>query len=72
MDRMYGVLKAGGSVFEEWRDRLATLGTEVRVTSVNEVIEGLAESVDAEGSLRVRDRAGILHRIVAGDVTLRR
>jgi biotin-(acetyl-CoA carboxylase) ligase len=51
---------------------LVTLGTEVRATSVDEVIEGIAESVDSEGNLMVRDSEGILHRIVAGDVTLRR
>ncbi len=72
LDEMYFSLMSGGSVFEEWRDRLVTLGTEVRVTAGNEVTEGVAESVDSEGNLMVRDAAGKLHRIVAGDVTLRR
>ena len=72
MDRMYSSLSSGERVFGEWRDRLVTLGSEVRATSVNEVIEGVAESVDASGNLLVRDTAGTLHRIVAGDVTLRR
>jgi BirA family biotin operon repressor/biotin-[acetyl-CoA-carboxylase] ligase len=72
MDRMYLSVTSGGSVFREWQDRLVTLGTEIRATSVNEVIEGVAESVDADGSLLVRDAAGMLRRIVAGDVTLRR
>ncbi|MBN2240033.1 MAG: biotin--[acetyl-CoA-carboxylase] ligase [Dehalococcoidales bacterium] len=72
LDNLYLSLSAGGSVFEDWRDRLVTLGTEVRVTSGNEVIEGLAESVDSEGNLLVRTPDGKLNRIVAGDVTLRR
>lgn len=72
MDRMYSSLKSGEAIFDEWRNRLVTLGSEVRVTAGSEVIEGIAESVDTSGNLLVRDASGTLHRIVAGDVTLRR
>ena len=71
MDDLYYALGSGGSVFSEWRNRLVTLGKEVRVTSGEEVIEGTAESVDPEGSLLVRRSDGSLNKVIAGDVTLR-
>lgn len=72
MDALYHILLSGGSVFAEWRDRLVTLGQEVRVTAGDTAFEGIAESVNSDGSLIVRRQDGRLERVVAGDVTLRR
>jgi BirA family biotin operon repressor/biotin-[acetyl-CoA-carboxylase] ligase len=71
MDILYNTITSGGSVFSEWCDRLVTLGKEVRVTSGTEVIKGIAESVDTDGSLLVRSPDGSLKTVIAGDVTLR-
>lgn len=71
MENLYLALSAGGSLYEEWRDSLITLGKKVRVTGVDAVYEGTAESVDRDGSLLIRGTDGKLTRIVAGDVTLR-
>ena len=71
MDRRYLELRSGGSLFEAWRDRLVTLGRRVRVTSGEGVFEGVAESVDRDGSLSVRTGDGRLTRVVAADVTLK-
>jgi len=71
MEHMYLNLSPGGHVYEEWRDRLATLGKEVRITEGETVYGGVAESVDTDGSLLLRLPDGSLRRIVAGDVTLR-
>lgn len=71
MDRLYLSLLAGGSVYEEWRDRLVTLGRQVTVTWGKARYDGIAESVDRDGSLLLRRVDGVLTRIVAGDVTLR-
>ena len=71
MDNLYHTITSGGSVFNLWRDRLVTLGKGVRVTSGEEVFEGIAESVDTDGSLLVRSPDGSLNKVVAGDVTLR-
>ena len=71
MDTLYQVVLAGGSVYEEWRDNLVTLGSKVRATTIDEIYEGIAESVDRDGSLLLRAADGTLTRIVAGDVTLR-
>ena len=71
IERLYLALSAGGSVYEEWRDSLVTLGKMVRATSGETVYEGVAESVARDGSLLLRSSDGSLTEIVAGDVTLR-
>ncbi len=53
-----------------WSSRLQTLGSEVTVTNQGTIVHGLAEAVDADGALLVRDDQGRLHRLLAGDVTL--
>jgi len=57
-------------VHQRWRSRLATLGKQIRVRMGDQVLEGLAEDVDADGSLLLSRRDGSLTTIVAGDVTL--
>jgi BirA family biotin operon repressor/biotin-[acetyl-CoA-carboxylase] ligase len=54
-----------------WRERLETLGRSVRVQFGEQVEEGLAEDVAADGSLILRRRDGSVVRIEAGDVTLK-
>jgi len=70
-EALYEALKGGWSPHEAWREHLATLGQRVAVGTPEEVIEGLAEDVDADGALLVRTDEGSLRRILAGDVTLR-
>ena len=72
MDRLYLALRCGGSLYEEWRDNLVTLGQPVRVTMGESVYEGIAETVARDGSLMLRQRDGSLAKVVAGDATLRR
>ena len=48
-----------------------TLGRRVKVKSGGATYEGIAESVDRDGSLLVRCADGSLARVVAGDATLR-
>ena len=71
IERLYLTLQTGGSVFEEWRDRLVTLGRRVRVKSGETIYEGIAESVATDGSLLLRHPDGSLTKIASGDVTLR-
>ena len=66
----YADLQAGRSPHVEWATRLATLGRHVRATTAGGPVEGVAEAVDADGALLLRATDGILHRLVAGDVTL--
>lgn len=55
---------------EGWRARLATVGQSVTVITDSGPVHGVAEAVDADGALLVRDAEDQVHRFVAGDVTL--
>lgn len=52
------------ALFRAWERRLNTIGRAVTINGVT----GIAEAVDADGALRVRDGAGALHRMVAGEI----
>jgi len=71
IEERYLALNAGKSPHREWAARLATLGKPVTVTAAGSVLEGIAESVDADGALQVRLADGRLDRILAGDVSIR-
>lgn len=58
-------------VFAKWRATLNTLGRQIRVTFQGIAEEGLAEDVDADGSLLLRRADGSLVPLPAGEVTLR-
>lgn len=70
IERLYLTLQTGGSIFEEWRDSLITLGKRIRLKSGKTIYEGIAESVASDGSLLLRQSDGGLTKIVAGDATL--
>lgn len=71
LEELYLAAQAGKRAHDEWRARLVTLGRQVRVTCGQTVEEGLAEDVDADGSLILRRPDGSRVTIAAGDVTLR-
>lgn len=70
-ERLYLTLPDGEPIYQEWRDRLVTLGRKVQVKSGKTILEGIAQSVARDGSLLLRHSNGSSTRIVAGDVTLR-
>ena len=51
IERLYLALSAGGSVYEEWRDSLVTLGKRVRATTGETIYEGVAECLWVGGRL---------------------
>jgi BirA family biotin operon repressor/biotin-[acetyl-CoA-carboxylase] ligase len=59
---------ASDTLFMRWKARLGMLGKPISVGNQAGDFEGIAEDVDAEGALLVRDRAGALHRVIAGDI----
>ena len=71
IERLYLTLSGGESIYEEWRDRLVTIGKRVYIESGGSRLEGVAESVDRSGALILRHTDGRSIRIVAGDITLR-
>ncbi len=70
IESRYGQV-ASGQIHNDWRQRLVTLGHQVTVTVSGEQLSGVAEDVNPDGALSVRDLAGNLHLISAGDVALR-
>ncbi|MFC1899261.1 biotin--[acetyl-CoA-carboxylase] ligase [Chloroflexota bacterium] len=71
MDRLYLTLRNGVPLYEDWRDKLTTLGQNIRVKSGNALYKGTAELVVSDGSLLLRQADGTLVKIVSGDATLR-
>jgi BirA family biotin operon repressor/biotin-[acetyl-CoA-carboxylase] ligase len=71
MERLYLTLPDGENVYQEWRDRLDTLGKRVSVVSGSTRLEGIAESVDRSGTLLLRHDDGSSTGIITGDITLR-
>lgn len=60
------------AVADEWEKHCATLGRRVAIQIGNRVLEGRAESLDADGALLLRTDHGHLERVIGGDVTLQK
>ena len=56
------------TILETWREFDTTLGNMVEVFLPETRLVGVAEALESDGTLLVRDKQGCLHRIVAGDV----
>jgi BirA family biotin operon repressor/biotin-[acetyl-CoA-carboxylase] ligase len=61
---------SGPELFESWRSRLTTLGQMVSISVADGVVRGIAEAVDNQGGLLVRDSSGRQRRVIAGDIAL--
>ncbi len=68
-DDAYAAVRAGKSLTADWSATLDTLGCVVSLRSQHETIEGVAESVDEQGNLLVRQADGSLYTATAGEVT---
>ncbi len=67
----YRRFRAGESPHEAWRRRLYPLGQRVRIDQAGQLpLEGAAFDVHPQGGLLVRDDAGLVHTIWAGDVVV--
>ena len=67
---IYDHLRGWDDVQEEWMTSLETLGRQVQVRWGEQLEEGVAEGVDAEGNLLLRRADGTLITLTAGEVTL--
>jgi len=74
-EQAYDDLLAGRfpQVLSRWRSLSVTLGRPVRVHGLGGqvTLEGVAQDVDDDGALLVRDADGCLHRVLSGEVSLR-
>lgn len=57
-------------LFEAWEKRLVTIGQHVRVKTPQQEVIGLAQSVDRDGALQIRQKDGSVERVIAGDIAL--
>ncbi|MGO8947616.1 MAG: biotin--[acetyl-CoA-carboxylase] ligase [Ktedonobacterales bacterium] len=77
LDLYYAALSTGGdqndqdesAIWDSWRQRLVTLGHRVSVTQGSVSLSGVAEEVDAGGSLLLRLDDGRLETVSWGDVS---
>ena len=71
MDVRYLAMRRDGgqAVFAEWATLLETVGRTVRVDTGDREIAGQAESVGADGALRVRQENGEVIAVTFGDVS---
>jgi biotin-(acetyl-CoA carboxylase) ligase len=70
LDDLYRAVKAGHSLTGEWAAQLETLGRNVQVRWLDQVVAGRAESVNEQGSLILTRVDGSTFTALAGEVTL--
>ena len=58
------------ALFETWKNRLITLGQDVRVKTADKEVIGSAQDVNREGALLVRRVDGQSEYVIAGDIAL--
>lgn len=73
MEKFYDVANRGKSPQADWEKALVTIGAEVTVSNggSDSTVAGQAIGTDKFGHLLVRDKYATIHKISAGDVTLR-
>lgn len=70
LDVWLGRLREGSRPLDAWSRRLETIGKTVEVTIGNRRIRGVAEGVDDQGRLLLRQESGPVQALAAGEVTL--
>ena len=68
-DDAYAAVRAGKSITADWSAMLDTLGRTVSMRAQHQIVEGVAEAVDEQGNLLVRQADGSLYTATAGEVT---
>jgi BirA family biotin operon repressor/biotin-[acetyl-CoA-carboxylase] ligase len=70
-DRFYQIFSAGKfeEIVEEWKQHSDTLGKPIRVQTIKETVEGIADSVDQSGFLLLKTKDGKIVRVMSGDCT---
>jgi BirA family biotin operon repressor/biotin-[acetyl-CoA-carboxylase] ligase len=72
LEQFYGMLKGGEfTALKTMWDALSLIkGWQITISTGEKVYEGIAESVDDDGTLNMRDRSGRRMQFVCGDVSL--
>ena len=69
LEEIYADLRNGKDVYEQWLPLVETIGKTVQVRYGETILQGVAESVDPEGRLVLREPDGKHWHMVAGEVT---
>ncbi len=69
LDNWYARVRSGESLTQDWAATLETLGKRVELRWREQVLTGLAESVDDQGNLTLLQPNGERVTVVAGEVT---
>jgi BirA family transcriptional regulator, biotin operon repressor / biotin---[acetyl-CoA-carboxylase] ligase len=71
IEKLYQTMSHSDYIWQEWKNRMITLGQKIEVNSGNGTFSGMAESVSKDGSLLIRQNDGKSVKIIVGDVILR-
>lgn len=55
-------------IIKEWKSLAITIGRDVKVQSGNSFVEGRAVDIDENGALLIKDRNGVIQKVLSGDV----
>ncbi len=72
IEERYQRLREGESFHREWTAHLSALGKCVVVTTLQRVLEGWLEGIDADGALILRQTNGEMTRVLAGDMSIKK
>lgn len=61
--------KGAAAIIDKWREWSVSLGRRVKVSSSRGYIEGQALDIDSDGGLLVRNDAGLIQKVMAGEIT---
>lgn len=70
LEQFYLAAQTGAPIYQEWRDRMETLGKWIQVRTGTNLEQGKAEAVTEAGNLILRRADDSYTEIVAGDVTV--
>jgi BirA family biotin operon repressor/biotin-[acetyl-CoA-carboxylase] ligase len=71
LDRQYRVfLENEQDILMEWKSLNMTTGNRVAISGAGEILEGVAQGIDDEGRLVIRQDNGNVRTVAAGDVTI--
>ena len=71
LDRWYLLFLANpAAILKEWEQRNVTTGRRVSISGAGQALEGVAQGIDNEGRLILKQDNGRLQTVAAGDVTI--
>ena len=70
LEEWYNLFERKGinDIIKEWKRLAITIGRDVKVQSGNSFVEGRAVDIDENGALLIKDRDGIIQRVLSGDI----